>query len=73
MTTHLNYSLQDFSMNNAKVLTGNSQPVTEIKSVDELWFIKKCQNCTFKINFRNQKSTEFKKNLGLGQIFCPKD
>ena len=27
--------------------------------VDELWFIKKCQNCTFKVNFRAQKSTEF--------------
>ena len=30
-----------------------------IKSVDELRFIKKCQNCTFKVNFRCQKSTEF--------------
>ena len=29
MTTHFNYSLQDFSMNNAKVLTGNSQPVPD--------------------------------------------
>ena len=29
------------------------------KSVDELWFIKKYQNCTFKVNFRCQKSTEF--------------
>ena len=29
------------------------------KSIDELWFIKKCQNCTFKVNFRCQKSTEF--------------
>ena len=29
------------------------------KSNDELWFIKKCQNCTFKVNFRCQKSTEF--------------
>ena len=45
------------------------------KSVDELWFIKKWQNCTFKDNFRCQKLTDFfqKKNLGLGQIFCPKD
>ena len=44
------------------------------KSVNELWFIKKYQNWTFKVNFRSQKSTEFKKkNLGLGQIFCPKD
>ena len=31
MTTHFNYSLQNFSMNNAKVLTGNSQPVPDIK------------------------------------------
>ena len=29
------------------------------KSVDELWFFKKCQNCTFKVNFQCQKSTEF--------------
>ena len=29
------------------------------KSGDELWFIKKCQNCTFKVNFQCQKSTEF--------------
>ena len=29
MTTHFNYSLQNFSMNNAKVLTGNSQPVPD--------------------------------------------
>ena len=45
------------------------------KSFDELQFVKKCQNRTFKVNFRSQKSTEFKKkkNLGLGQIFCPKD
>ena len=34
------------------------------KSVDELQFIKKCQNRTFKVNFLCQKSTEFfqKKN-----------
>ena len=29
------------------------------KFVDELRFIKKCQNCTFKVNFQCQKSTEF--------------
>ena len=29
MATHFNYSLQNFSMNNAKVLTGNSQPVPD--------------------------------------------
>ena len=28
------------------------------KSVDELLFIKKCQNCTFKVNFWYQKSTK---------------
>ena len=31
MATHFNYSLQNFSMNNAKVLTGNSQPVPDFK------------------------------------------
>ena len=29
MTTQSNYSLQNFGMNNAKVLTGNSQPVPD--------------------------------------------
>ena len=29
MTTHSNYSLQNFSTNNAKVLTENSQPVLD--------------------------------------------
>ena len=29
------------------------------KSVAKLWFIKMCQNCTFKVNFQCQKSTEF--------------
>ena len=33
MTTHFNYSHQNFSMNNAKVLTGNSQPVPDITFV----------------------------------------
>ena len=31
MATHFNYSLQNFSMNNAKVLTGNSQPVPDFR------------------------------------------
>ena len=31
------------------------------KSVDELRFVKKCQNRTFKVNFQCQKSTEFLK------------
>ena len=29
MTTQSNYSLQNFGMNNARVLTGNSQPVPD--------------------------------------------
>ena len=29
------------------------------QSYDELWFVKKCQNRTFKVNFLCQKSTEF--------------
>ena len=44
-------------------------------SKDELRFIKKCQNRTFKVNFRCQKSTEFfqkkfsSKNINLGDHF----
>ena len=33
MTTHFNYSHQNFSMNNAKVLTGNSQPVPDFMAL----------------------------------------
>ena len=33
MATHFNYSLQNFSMNNAKVLTGNSQPVPDFMAL----------------------------------------
>ena len=33
MTTHSNYSLQNFSTNNAKVLTENSQPVLDFTYV----------------------------------------
>ena len=29
------------------------------KSCNKLWFIKKCQNRTFDVNFRCQKSTKF--------------
>ena len=29
------------------------------QSCDELWFVKKCRNHTFKVNFLCQKSTEF--------------
>ena len=48
------------------------------KSVDELWFVKKCQNRTFKFNFRCQKSTELFqkkisfKNINLGDHFLAK-
>ena len=44
------------------------------KSVDELWFIKKCQTCTFKVNFRCQKSTEFfqKKTQAQAKYFVQK-
>ena len=33
------------------------------KSVDELWFVKKCQNRTFKVNFQFQKSNNLKKSF----------
>ena len=36
MTTHSNYSLQNFSTNNAKVLTENSQPVLDFKGMENL-------------------------------------
>ena len=47
MTTHSNYSLQNFSTNNAKVLTGNSQPVPDftlhtvrvMRLYDFLWYL----------------------------------
>ena len=29
------------------------------QSCNEIWFVKKCQNCTFKVNFLCQKWTEF--------------
>ena len=41
MTTHSNYSLQNFSTNNAKVLTGNSQPVPDFKLGSPLFKPKK--------------------------------
>ena len=34
----------------------------EIFFVDEKRFIKKCQNCSFKVNFQCRKSTEFFQN-----------
>ena len=36
-----------------------SKEIVLKQSCDELWFVKKCQNCTFKVNFLCQKSTEF--------------
>ena len=36
-----------------------SKEIFFTKSVDELWLIKKCQNCTFKVNFLCQRSAEF--------------
>ena len=48
------------------------------QSYNELWFVKKCQNCTFKVNFPCQKLTEFfqKKNylrISIQEtIFCKK-
>ena len=43
--------------NQSRLLKGNGFFFQ--KSVDELWFIKKSQYCTFKVNFQCQKSTEF--------------
>ena len=47
-----------------RFLTKNQHTQKKKKSIDELGFVKKCQNCTFKVNFLCQKSTEFfqKKN-----------
>ena len=47
------------------------------QSYNELWFVKKCQNCTFKVNFLCQKLTEFFqkksfKNINLGDHFLGK-
>ena len=47
-----------------------------LKSVDELQFVKKGLNRTFKVNFGCQKSTDFFrkkklfKNINLGDHFC---
>ena len=49
------------------------------KSVDELQFVKKCENYIFKVNFGCQKSTEFLqkqnsfKNIDLGDQFLEKN
>ena len=48
------------------------------KSIDDLQFIKKCQNRTFKVNFQCQKWTKFfqkkisSKNINLGDHFLVK-
>ena len=48
------------------------------KSFDELRFVKKCENRTFKVNFLCQKSTEFyqkkisSKNINLGDHYLLK-
>ena len=43
-----------------------SKEIVLKQSCDELWFVKKCQNCTFKVNFLCQKSTKnFEKKISL--------
>ena len=45
------------------------------QSYNELWFVKKCQNRTFKVNFGCQKVVEFfqkknlSKNINLGDHY----
>ena len=33
------------------------------QSCDELWFVKKCRNRNFKVNFLSQKSTDYTVNI----------
>ena len=49
MTTQSNYSLQNFGMNNAKVLTGNSQPVPDFIFLHKLkiWLMRFLANAVF--------------------------
>ena len=49
----------NFKDGKAKFLAKNQNEIVFQKSFDELMFIKKCQNCTFKVNFQCQKSIEF--------------
>ena len=42
----------------AQELTCSKEIVLQ-QSCNELWFVKKCWNCTFKVNFLCRKSTEF--------------
>ena len=53
MTTHFNYSLQNFSMNNAKVLTGNSQPVPDFKSTPSFFLTFKFLISAESLNAKN--------------------
>ena len=50
MTTQSNYSLQNFDMNNAKVLTGNSQPVPDFKWISTPIFFKLQNKTLFRQN-----------------------
>ena len=48
MTTHSNYSLQNFSANNAKVLTENGQPVLDfILLSGSLWLRQPVEDLRF--------------------------
>ena len=54
-----------------------SKEIVLKQSCDELWFVKKCRNCTFKVNFLCQKSTDVVqkksfKNIILGYHFWRK-
>ena len=58
----------------SKFLAKNQHTQRNSFSVDELRFVKKYQNRTFKVNFQCQKSTEFFKkisfkNINLGDHF----
>jgi hypothetical protein len=50
------WNFKDGGSENARFLPKNRH--AERKSFDELWFVKKCQNLTFKVNFLCQKLTE---------------
>ena len=67
---------------NSKVFAQKSTSSKEIfskKSYDDLRFVKKCRNRTFRVNFLRQKSTEFFqkknsfKNINLGDHFFVKN
>ena len=69
-------SVRSWYFKDAKLLAKNQHNQKNLfkkKSFDELQSVKKCQNCTFKLNFLFQKSTEFKKkssrNINLGDHF----